>query len=169
MTAAPGTNRYRRAGGAGLLLAGALVGAVLTGSLSASAATSTPTPAPGATTQAAPGVQENDGIPEAQEHHGGHGVGLTGTVTAVGSDSVTIKTSAGATVTYTVTSASDIDKNGEAQLSNLAAGDAVRYSVGAGTTTIDKLHAGDETRNLPSGTAGTGPSRATGTGSAYVA
>ncbi|MDQ1635799.1 MAG: hypothetical protein QOJ32_2608, partial [Frankiaceae bacterium] len=31
------------------------------------------------------------------------------------------------------------------------AGDAVRYSVKTGTTTIDKLHAGDEAKDFPSG------------------
>ena len=45
-------------------------------------------------------MQENDGIPEAQEHHGGHGLGLSGTVTAVGSGTVTIKTATGSTITY---------------------------------------------------------------------
>ena len=49
----------------------------------------------------------------------------------------------------------DIDKNGEAQLPSLVAGDAVRYSVNSGTTTIDKLHAGDETKNLPGGSSAT--------------
>ncbi len=154
MNTARGTGR-RRIVGASLVAGGVLTGAVLAGTLSANAAT-TPTPAAGSTaTQAAPGVQENDGIPEAQEHHGGHALGLTGTVTAVSSGTVTIKTSTGTTTTYTVNSASDLDKNGEAQLSSLAPGDAVRYSLNSGTTTIDKLHAGDETKNLPSGASAT--------------
>jgi len=102
-------------------------------------------------------VQENDGIPEAQEHHGGHGLGLSGTVTAVGSSNVTIKTATGSTITYTVNNASDVDKNGEAQLSSLAAGDAFRYSVNSGTTTIDKLHAGNEAQDMPSGASATAP------------
>jgi len=140
--------------GAGLVAGGVLAGAVLAGTMSANAATTTPTaPATGTTTASSsvtpggPGVQENDGIPEAQEHHGGM-LDHSGTVTAVGSTSVSIKTSTG-TTTYTVTSSSDIDKNGEAQLSDLVVGDTVRFSVTSGTTTIDKLHAGDETKDMP--------------------
>ena len=68
---------------------------------------------------------------------------LSGTVSAVGSGSVTIKTSS-ATTTYTIDSASDVDKNGEAKVADLGVGDAVRFSVRSGTTTIDKLHAGNE-------------------------
>jgi hypothetical protein len=88
---------------------------------------------------------------------GGHGGGLSlsGTVTAVGTASVTIKTAAGPTE-YAVTSSSDIDKNGEAALSSLAAGDAVTFSVDNGNAKqIDKLHAGDEAKNQPQG-AGSG-------------
>jgi hypothetical protein len=103
---------------------------------------------------AGPGVQENDGIPEAQEHHGG-ALDLSGTVCALGSDSVTIKTSSATTV-YTIDSASDVDKNGEAKLSDLSVGDAVRFSVRSGTTTIDKLHAGDEAQDRPAGGPGGG-------------
>ena len=74
---------------------------------------------------------------------------LSGTVTAVGSNSVTIKTSSG-TKTYQVTSSSDIDKNGEAKLSDLVVGDAVRYNVmSSSSTTIDKLHAGNEAQDRP--------------------
>jgi preprotein translocase subunit YajC len=82
----------------------------------------------------------------------GHGLDLSGTVTAVGTSSVTIKTASG-TSTYAVTSTSDIDKDGESQLSKLAAGDAVRFSTTtSGTTvTIDKLHAGNEALNGPQG------------------
>ncbi len=154
MKTAQGAGR-RRIVGASLVAGGVLTGAVLAGTLSANAA-STPTPGAGSTaTQAAPGVQENDGIPEAQEHHGGHALALTGTVTAVGNGTVTIKTATGTAITYTVNSASDIDKNGEAQLSSLAPGDAVRYSVNSGTTTIDKLHAGNEAQDMPSGASAT--------------
>ena len=157
MNTATGTSQ-RRIVGASLVAGGVLTGAVLAGTISANAAT-TSTPAASSTaTQAAPGVQENDGIPEAQEHHGGHGLGLSGTVTAVGSSNVTIKTTTGSTITYTVNSSSDFDKNGEAQLSSLAAGDAVRYSVNSGTTTIDKLHAGNEAQDMPSGASALGSS-----------
>jgi hypothetical protein len=50
----------------------------------------------------------------------------------MGSGSVTIKTATG-TTEYAVPGDSDIDKNGEATLSDLAAGDAVTFSTtGAG-------------------------------------
>jgi hypothetical protein len=146
-------DRKRRRGlipAAALLAGGAVAGAVLAGTLSAGAATTpTPTATSGTTTDPHPGDNGADGIPENQEHHGGgHGLDLSGTVTAVGGDTVTIKTST-STTTYKVDSNSDIDKNGEAQLSSLAVGDAVRFSVGSGTKTIDKLHAGDETKDRP--------------------
>lgn len=105
-------------------------------------------------------MQENDGIPEDQEHHGGPGRGLgrSGTVTALTGSSVTIKTASG-TTTYAVTPSSDIDKNGEAALSDLVVGDAVRFSaITSGTTqTIDKLHAGDEAKDRPEAPAGFAP------------
>jgi hypothetical protein len=146
--------------GAGLVAAGVVSGAILAGTFSAGAATSTTTPQYGQSGQSTgPGVQENDGIPEAQEHHGGF-LDQTGTVTAVGGDSVTIKTST-ATTTYKVDSSSDIDKNGEAQLSNLVVGDAVRFSVRSGTTTIDKLHAGDEAKDMPTAPQNSGSSATT--------
>ena len=77
-----------------------------------------------------------------------HGLPKTGKVTAVGTSSVTID----GTV-YAVTSNSDIDKNGEANLSQLAVGDAVTFSTvsGASTPTIDKLHAGSEALDMPHG------------------
>ena len=68
-------------------------------------------------------------------------------MTAVGSSSVTIKTSSG-TTEYKVDNNSDIDKNGEAKLSDLKVGDAVRFSVNTGNT-IAILHAGDEALNHP--------------------
>jgi Cu/Ag efflux protein CusF len=84
--------------------------------------------------------------------HGGHG-GLkqSGTVTAVGSSSVTIKTTSG-TTTYQVTANSDIDKDGEAKLSDLKVGDAVRFSSTTvnGQQVIIVLHAGNEALNRPS-------------------
>jgi putative ribosome biogenesis GTPase RsgA len=72
-------------------------------------------------------------------------------VTAVGTSSVTIKTSS-ATTTYQVDANSDIDKNGEATLKDLVVGDAVRFSVDSSNkTTIDKLHAGTESLDRPKG------------------
>ena len=72
----------------------------------------------------------------------------SGTVTAVGSTTVSIKSAAG-TKTYTVDANSDIDKNGEAKLSDLKAGDAVRFFVRPRTSTIAVLHAGDEAKDRP--------------------
>jgi hypothetical protein len=135
----------------GLLAGGAAIGAVLAGTLSAGAASPSPTPSSSTSERGGPGVQENDGIPESQEHHGGHGghaLDLTGTVASVGTGTLAITTTSGKT-TYTVDSASDIDKNGESQLSSLVVGETVHYSVRNGTKTIDKLHAGDETKNRP--------------------
>jgi Cu/Ag efflux protein CusF len=90
----------------------------------------------------------HDGI----RHGGPHPLGDSGTVTAVGAHSVTIKTSTG-TKTYAVTSSSDIDKNGEAELSDLKVGDRVRFDteVVGGRTVIDHLHAGDEALDRPGG------------------
>lgn len=140
----------------GFAAAGLVAGVVLAGTVGANAASSTPTPSPttgsgsGSTaTDPHPGDNGADGVPESQEHHGGggrHGLDLSGTVTAVGPSSVTIKTST-ATTTYKVNSNSDIDKNGEAAVSSLAVGDKVTFSVDGGTV-IDKLHAGDETKNM---------------------
>ena len=134
--------RRRVGAGVGLAACGALIGALLAGTLSAGAAT--PSASTGSSTSSSSSSQASD-------NYGGgdHALDLTGTVTAVGSASVTIKSSSGPSVTYAVNSSSDIDKNGEAQLSSLAVGDAVRYSVVSGTTTIDKLHAGDEAKDMP--------------------
>jgi len=153
----------------GLATGGLVAGVVLAGAMTAQAAPS-PSPAAGGRTAATtedphPGDNGADGVPEAQEHHGGrhgHGLDLSGTVTAVGSKSVTIKTASG-TTEYAVTGASDIDKNGEAALNDLAVGDAVTFSAeGTTTKTIDKLHAGDETKNMPvrdgAAPVGSGPS-----------
>jgi len=142
--------------------AGLIAGGILAGTLGAQAATTAATPSPTASARSTatatdphPGDNGADGVPEAQEPHGGgHGLDLSGTVTAVTATTVTIKTST-ATTTYTVTSASDIDKNGEATVSSLAVGDAVTFSVDSTTPTqIDKLHAGDETKNMPQAPAG---------------
>jgi len=89
---------------------------------------------------------------------------MSGTVTAVGTNTVTIKTSTG-TTEYTVTGNSDIDKNGEASLPALKVGDAVKFSVDSSNSKqIDKLHAGNEALNLPQG-AGSAPSSGAGSSS----
>ena len=151
------SSRLMKIGYAG---AGLLAGALLATAIGAQAATPSPTTTSGSTGTTAtadphPGDNGADGVPEAQEQHGpgGHGGGLdlSGTVTAVGTSSVTIKTSSGTTA-YAVTASSDIDKNGEATLSQLKAGDAVRFSVTSSTSKqIDKLHAGDEAKDMPQG------------------
>jgi hypothetical protein len=164
----------------GYAAAGLVAGAALATTLSAHAASSTPTATPSGASSSAtedphPGDNAADGIPESQEHHGGgpggggHALSLSGTVTSVGASSVTIKTSSGTTI-YTVTSSSDIDKNGEASLKSLVVGDAVRFSVASSNAKqIDKLHAGDEAKDMPqhdapvpqSGSGSTAPSGTT--------
>ena len=139
---------------AGLMLAGALVGGVLAAEVTANAAS--------------PGANSSGTRPAAQSAYGegpmaagpggpgrfagpghrGFGLDQSGTVTAVGTDLVTIKTANG-TKTYSVDSHSDIDKNGEAHLSDLKAGDAVHFVVRPGTSTIAVLHAGNEALNRP--------------------
>ena len=168
------------AGKIALLAAGIIAGGVLATTIGAQAASTTPTsPATGtassstsvAAEDAHPGDNGADGVPEAQESHGpgrgpghghghGHGLDLSGTLTEVTATTVTIKT-ATATATYTVTSTSDIDKNGEATLASLAVGDAVTFSVDAtNTKQIDKLHAGEEAKNMPQRPASTSSSSA---------
>jgi hypothetical protein len=123
--------------GAALVGTGAVAGAIIGTTFLSGAATSSPTPGTGSSTSQPAG------------HGSGRGLGLSGTVTAVGSSTVTIKTGT-ATTTYKVDGNSDIDKNGEAQLSSLKVGDAVRFSVSSGNV-IDKLHAGDEALDRPQG------------------
>ena len=150
------SSRLMKIGYAG---AGLVAGALLATAIGAQAATPSPTTTGSSTTTATadphPGDNGADGVPEAKEQHGpgGHGgaLDLSGTVTAVGTSTVTIKTSSGTTL-YSVTAASDIDKNGEATLSKLAVGDAVRFSVtSSASKQIDKLHAGDEAKDMPQG------------------
>jgi hypothetical protein len=149
---------------AALVAAGLITGGVLAGTLSAGASTLSGGGTPSRTEAGrygGPALQGSDGAPEAQGRHA-RALALTGTVTAVGGDTVTIKTSTGATTTYKVDSSTDIDKNGEAKLSDLAVGDAVRYSVRSGTTTIDILHAGDESKDMPAAPPGAGGGSAGG-------
>lgn len=127
--------------GAGLVGTGVVAGAIVGTTFLSGAATTTPTPG----TSSSASQQEGHDFGRGP----GRGLGLSGTVTAVGASSVTIKTST-ATTTYKVGSNSDIDKNGEAQLSALKVGDAVRFSVDRGNV-IDKLHAGNEALNHPQG------------------
>jgi outer membrane lipoprotein SlyB len=133
-----GAGRPRRrfwVAGLGLLVAGGIAGGILAGVISANAAAGTGS-APAAASTAAAGAPS--------------GLDSTGTVTAVGGSTVTIKTGSG-TKTYSVTGSSDIDKNGEATLSAVKVGDAVRFSTTAGGASIDRLHAGSEQLDLPQG------------------
>jgi hypothetical protein len=144
--ATPGAQRRGRAGLAALGAVGGVVAgvAITWGVVSANAASTTP----GAATGSAPSSSTTQ--PAFHGHDGG--LGTSGTVTAVGTSSVTIKTSSG-TKTYKVSSSSDIDKNGEAKLSDLKAGDAVRFDTDTvnGATVIDHLHAGSEALDRPTG------------------
>jgi hypothetical protein len=130
----------------GLLGAGAVAGAVIGVTALSNAATPSSSPS-------SSGTSSSSSSEANQPHRGGGGLDQSGTVTAVGSSSVTIKTSSG-TVQYAVGTSSDIDKNGEAQLSDLVVGDAVTFSVDTvnNVKTIDKLHAGNESLNRPQGT-----------------
>lgn len=138
--------------GAALVATGLSTGAILGSTLTAGAATSGSTSS-GATGTAATGAPPGGG-PAGGAASAFHGLQQSGTVTAVGTNSVTISGT-----TYAVTSSSDIDKNGEATLANLAVGDAVTFSTvsGASTPTIDKLHAGNEALDRPMGPPNGGP------------
>src|ERR1700757_4423397 len=92
-------SRPRLWASAGLLTAGVSGGAILGTTLTAGASTSTSTNSSSSSTGSS-------------------------TVTALGTNSVTIDGKV-----YAVTSSSDIDKNGEATLSDLAAGDKVTFST----------------------------------------
>jgi hypothetical protein len=137
---------------AGLLLAGAVTGGFLAVTFSAAAsspAASSPGPASYAATGPAGGAPDGTRGPRPPLQ--------AGTVTAVGPNSVSIKAT-GAAKTYAVDANSDIDKNGEAQLSDLKVGDAVHFAVRPGTSTIAVVHAGDEAKNRPAfGPDGRGP------------
>ena len=136
---------------AGLVLAGAVAGGVLAASVGAFANSAAPAATGGygqpPASYAATGPDGRRG-PDGQRPP--RPPMQAGTVTAVGSNSVGIKTTAG-TKTYAVDADSDIDKNGEAKLSDLKVGDAVHFAVRPGTSTIAVLHAGNEALNGPAG------------------
>jgi hypothetical protein len=142
------SSRRTTAQAAGLLLTGSVAGAVLAVTFSAGAASPAAGTA-GPTSYAATGPGPA-GYGPAGDHHGPRRPGplSAGTVTAVGTKSVSIA-SAGSTETYAVDADSDIDKNGEAKLSDLKTGDAVHFAVRPGTSTLAVLHAGDEAKNRP--------------------
>lgn len=132
---------------AGLLATGLAAGAVLGLTMTAGASTATSTSS--STAAAPPGTTAVAGGSSAPAQTPPSGtLPKSGTVTAVGSASVTIDGTS-----YAVTSTSDIDKNGESTLSALAVGDSVTFRLdsSASTPTIDKLHAGNEALDRPTG------------------
>jgi Cu/Ag efflux protein CusF len=139
-------NRRKIARTAGILGIGVAAGGVLALGLNANASSSTSAVTTAAAQYAAQDAYDTAATPGA----GQSALALSGTVTAVGSASVTIKTSTG-TTEYAVDSNSDIDKNGEAKLADLKVGDAVQFNTVTtnGKVTIDKLHTGDEAKNRP--------------------
>jgi hypothetical protein len=132
---------------AGLVAVGLAGGAILGATMSASASTGTtqPSNSNGSSSSSTSTPSSPDADPR------GGDLTNSGTVTAVGSNSVTIDGKA-----YVVGSNSDIDKNGESSVSNLAVGDKVIFSTDTSTSTptIDKLHTGNESLNRPAGRPG---------------
>lgn len=131
---------------------GAVAGVAIAWAIGANASSTTPGGGQAAQPLAARQyATTGTGVPGPHGAPGYHIPATNGTVTAVGAHAVTIRTSSG-TKTYAVTSTSDIDKNGEAQLSDLKAGDKVTFDTESvsGKTVIDHLHAGDEALDRPS-------------------
>lgn len=153
-----GSSRRTKLQAGGLLLAGAVAGGVLAATVAASATSpgaTHPSPASYAAGPGAGGPGAGGPGPDSMRPH--LPLALSGTVTSVGPASVSIHTSSG-TKTYAVDAQSDIDKNGEAKLSDLVSGDKVRFAVRPGTSTIAVLHTGDESKNMPPmGPGGMGP------------
>ncbi|HMC40702.1 MAG TPA: hypothetical protein VKI19_13640 [Acidimicrobiales bacterium] len=150
-------SRPRMWASAALVTAGLASGAILGTTLTAGASTTTTSTSSSSASSSAPGSTTGPGC--APPGAAAHPLGKTGTVTAVGKDSVTIDGTA-----YAVTSTSDIDKNGEAGLSDLKVGDKVTFSTlsSAATPTVDKLHAGSEALDRPAGPRPGGPPPGTG-------
>jgi hypothetical protein len=137
----------------GLVAAGAAVGAVIVTQMNNSSPTTTANTAPAVaqvpgTTGQAPGTTGQ--APGNGRGPGGFGGGLageqrlSGTVTSVGSSTVTVKTSNG-TATYIVNSSTQIIRNGQAvSLSAIKAGDPVFMHVypSNGKTAVERLFAG---------------------------
>lgn len=146
--------------GTGLVGSGLVSGAILGSTLTAGASSASSVLTASSTGSSSSGGSGGSGTSSQPPAY--HGLPNSGTVTAVGSSSVTIDGK-----TYAVTSNSDIDKNGEATLSQLAVGDAVTFSTdpSASTPTIDKLHAGNESLDRPTGPPPGGAPGAAGNGS----
>jgi Cu/Ag efflux protein CusF len=144
----PATHRRKIARTAGILGVGVAAGGVLAFGLNANASPNSTSTAVSASSQYGTVGENAANAPRAHRDQ----LALSGTVTAVGSSSVTIKTPT-ATTEYVVDAKSDIDKNGEAKLADLKVGDAVSFNTVTtnGKATIDKLHSGDEAKNRPAG------------------
>jgi hypothetical protein len=134
------------------LAAGAILGSTVTAGAS---------PNPAATLSSSSGSNGSSSTSAASGTSGSSGGASSGTATQRPPDrglpqSGTVTASG---KTYAVTSNSDIDKNGEASLSSLAVGDAVTFDTdpSAATPTIDKLHAGSESLDRPTGPPAEGP------------
>ena len=147
--------RSRRAIASAIVLVagGAVAGGILSSTLGASAATS-PAPNPSAPAPASPAPGEKHGPFSSIRANL-----LTGTVTAVTADSVTIKTSTAAT-TYSVTSTShiSIDELGAGALSGVKVGDTVHFTTTTATSTViaDLLDGNAGFRGGPGGPGGFG-------------
>ena len=164
----PVRRRKNRAVMSGIALVGvgAIAGGITSATLSAGAATPTTTATTtvsgstgtgGSSTTSSPPAGSGRQRPTAPP---GAALPLHGTVAAVSTSSVTIKTSSGTTA-YAVTASSDIENNGKTGTSALSAGDVVAFSTVTtdGITAIDKLVAGGGPAGMadgcgPGGTAG---------------
>ena len=149
------------AGGGGILASGLTANPATAATATTSGSTTSGSTPSGSTASGSATSAPPSGTPATTSP----GLPLSGTVTAVGASTVTI-----GTTTYTVGTTSDIDKNGESTLSSLAVGDAVTFSTATSgsVTSIDKLHAGSETLDRPTG-GGTPPTGAAGASSSGAA
>jgi hypothetical protein len=167
--AARGRRMQRWVAGTALLGAGALGGGILANSMMANAATTSAGSSQSTATGSGSSGTTSSGSTSSGSTSSGTaanppahmGLDQSGTVTAVGTSSVTI-----GTTTYAVDASSDIDKSGESSLSSLAVGDAVTFNTVTtnGTVTVNKLHTGNEALNVPSGAPMGEPTGATSTG-----
>jgi hypothetical protein len=168
----PGDRRGAVAKGAGLLVAGVLVGVL---GVTALQHDSTPTSNAASTTAVAPGQQGQ--VPGSQgsgqglggQGLGGQGLGggvdgetrTVGTVTAVGGSSVTVKAQDGTTATYRVTGDTQIARNGaQIALSDVRTGETVLVHVLPGDVAervlIGTFRRGGGTGTPPGGTTSDG-------------
>jgi hypothetical protein len=162
----------------GLVAAGAVIGGLVVAAVSHGSSTSiTPTAAVGSQGSGLTGNAPLGGGPPAGGLQGsvpggapfGRRAGeqhLSGTLVSVGSSSVTVRTSSG-TATYTVTSATEIVRNGRVvTLSALRAGDPVFvhvYPGGSGSRLlVERLFAGTSAAAGPLGAPGSAGGTTTG-------